>query len=88
MKFRNLLLSGALVLGLIASGVTIAQTVNPNRHPNLAAAQLLIDQAISRVDAAQQANEYDMDGHAARARELLARANHEITLAGRAADRH
>ncbi|HEY1159031.1 MAG TPA: hypothetical protein VGE83_00280 [Terracidiphilus sp.] len=88
MKLRNVLLSGALVLGLIASGVTIAQDVNPNRFPNLNAAQLLIDQALAKVATAQQTNECDVGGHAARAHELLAQANHEITLAGRAAERH
>ena len=88
MNIRNAVLSGALVLGLAASGVTIAQNVSPARHPNLAAAQGFIDQAIGRVDAAQRANEYDLGGHAARAKELLRQAREEIKLAAGAANRH
>jgi hypothetical protein len=88
MKLRNLFLSSALVLGLATSAVTIAHAVDPARHPNLAAAQELIDQAIGKVTAAQQANEYDMEGHAAKAKQFLADANREIKLAARAANHH
>ncbi len=86
MKIRNLILSGALVLGLVAGGVTLAQ--NPARRPNLAAAQDLIDRAVGRLDAAQQANEFDMDGHAAKAKEFLRQAREEIKMAARAANHH
>jgi hypothetical protein len=85
---RKLVLGSLLALSLIAGGVTVAQNVNPHRHPNLAAAQRLIDQAIGRVDAAQQANEFDMGGHAAKAKDLLARANEEIKQAAMEANRH
>ena len=88
MKIRNLYLSGALLLGLVASGVTIAQNVDPGRHPNLAKAQDLIDRAIDRVSDAQQANEYDMGGHAAKAKELLLRAREEIKIAAMEANHH
>ncbi|MGO9775700.1 MAG: hypothetical protein ACLQGT_01425 [Terracidiphilus sp.] len=86
MKLRNVLLSCALVLGLAATTIVFAQ--NMERHPNLAAAQALIDQAIGRVSDAQRANEYDMDGHAAHAKELLIQAREEIKLAARAANHH
>ena len=88
MKLRNVLLTCALVLGLVACGVTVAQNVNPNRHPNLAAAQAFIDQAYAKVTAAQVANQFDMGGHAAKAKELLMQAREEIQLAARAADRN
>jgi predicted ATPase len=88
MNARKVFLSSALVLGLVASGVSIAQNVDPNRHPNLYAAQVLIDQAIGKITAAQKANEYDMGGHAAKAKELLAQANREIKLAALAANRN
>jgi hypothetical protein len=88
MKTRNILLSSALVLGLAASGVTVAQIVNQNRHPNLAAAQVLIDQAYAKITAAEQANEFDMGGHAANAKHFLSKANAEIQVAARAADRN
>jgi hypothetical protein len=85
MKLRKTLLSCALVLGLGATTLAVAQM---ERHPNLAAAVGLIDQAIGRVSDAQRANEYDMDGHAARAKELLAQAREEVRLAARAANHH
>lgn len=85
---RKLVLGSLFSLGILAGGVTVAQNVNPHRHPNLAAAQRLIDQAIGRIDAAQQANEFDMGGHAARAKDLLARANEEIKQAAIDANRH
>lgn len=88
MRIRNLFLSGALLAGLAVSGVTIAQNVDPGRHPNLAKAQELIDRAIDRVSDAQQANEYDMGGHAARAKELLMRAREEIKMAAMEAHHH
>ena len=87
MTLRKLSLGAALSLALVAGGVTVAQNVNPHRHPNLAAAQRLIDQAMGRIDAAQQANEFDMGGHAARAKDLLARANEELKQAAMEANR-
>ena len=88
MKIRNVILSSALVLGLAAGGVTVAQHVNPHRHPNLAAAQDLMERAAVKITAAQVANEWDMDGHAARAKELLDQARHEVKLAAEAANEH
>lgn len=88
MKLRNVLLSCALVLGFVACGVAVAQMVNAHRHPNLAAAQVLIDRAYTRLTDAQNANEWDMGGHAAKAKILLSDANAEIRLAAEAADHH
>jgi hypothetical protein len=88
MSKRKLAFAVVLGLGLVTGGVTVAQNVNPHRHPNLAAAQRLIDQALGRIDQAQQANEYDMGGHAAKAKELLNRANEEIKQAAEDANRH
>jgi hypothetical protein len=88
MKIRNLILSGALVLGLAVTGVTVAQRVNPERHPNLAEAQSLMDKAYLKITAAQVANEFDMDGHAAKAKELLRQANEEVKLAAQAANKN
>jgi len=90
---RKWVVGSLLGLGLIAGGVTIAQgpperNINPGRHPNLAAAQRLVDQAYSRIVAAQQANEWDMNGHAQRAKELLDQANRELKAAAETANRH
>jgi hypothetical protein len=88
MTLRKIGLGTALSLALVAGSVSLAQNVNPHRHPNLAAAQRLIDQAIGRIDAAQQANEFDMGGHAAKAKDLLARANEELKAAAMEANEH
>jgi len=55
-------------------------------HPNLAAAQQYVQQAIDKVTAAQKANDYDMQGHAAKAKSLMEQAIREIQLAGQAAN--
>ena len=81
------------VLGtiLIAGGIAIAQPPKRNisgaRHPNLAAAQRLSQQAFERIVQAQQANEWDMQGHAQKAKELLDQVNRELKLAAEAANR-
>ena len=89
---RKWVIGSLLGLGLIAGGLTIAQGSPAEdvgrRHPNLMAAQHLIDQAYSRIVAAQGANEWDMDGHAQRAKELLDQANREIKAAAMAANHH
>jgi hypothetical protein len=85
--FGGLALAGALVVG----GVIGAQMPKDNvgaRHPNLAAAQRLSQQAWEKITAAQQANEWDMDGHAAKAKDLLDQANREMKLAAEAANHH
>ena len=91
MKTRNVVLGSVLSLGLVAGGVIIAQGPQENvgrRHPNLMAAQRLVGQAYDKLVAAQGANEWDMNGHAARAKDLLDQANHEIKEAAEAANHH
>lgn len=93
MKVRSLVLgtvlSAGLVAGGFAGGLALAQPerdISPMRHPNLAAAQRLIDQAYGKISAAQQANEWDMQGHAAKAKELLDQASRELKLAAESAN--
>lgn len=92
MKMRRTVLSIALGVTLIGGAIGVAQhpaqNVNPGRHPNLAAAQRLTEQAYNKIAAAQQANEWDMDGHAARAKDLLDQANRELKAAAEAANRN
>jgi hypothetical protein len=64
------------------------QNVNPARHANIAAAQEYSRQAFDSMTAAQQANEFDLGGHAQRAKELLLEANQEMKLAAIAANHH
>lgn len=79
-------LAGAAIL---LSGAVLAQEPARDigkRHPNLAAAQKLSEEAFNKISAAQQANEFDMDGHAAKAKELLEQANRELKEAAEAAN--
>jgi hypothetical protein len=79
---------GALLL--IAAAATAqkpVRNVSPGRHPNLAAAQRLSQQAWERIVAAQKANEWDMQGHAQKAKGLLDEVNRELKLAAEAANR-
>lgn len=75
------------MLGLLSGcATTYNERVSPRRHPNLAAAQTFIERAVDRISAAQTANEFDMNGHAARAKSLLDEAYTEIKLAALAAN--
>jgi hypothetical protein len=86
------LLVTAATLGLLVAGIAFAarpvRNINPARHPNLAAAQRLARQAFERITAAQVANEWDMDGHAQKAKELLDQVNVELKQAAEAANRN
>jgi hypothetical protein len=78
-------------LVLAASAVVAAppaDNVSGKRHPNLAAAQRLSTKAYEKVVAAQQANEWDMAGHAQKAKDLLDQANQELKAAAEAANKH
>jgi len=92
MKTRRVVLGSLLGLAMISAGVAIAQKpvedISGKRHPNLAAAQRLSREAWQRVSDAQQANEWDMQGHAAKAKELLDQANQELKLAAEAANKN
>jgi hypothetical protein len=85
-------LGSVLGVALLCGGVAIAQKpqrdISAQKHPNLAAAQRLTDQAFNKISAAQEANEFDMNGHAAKAKELLDQANHELKMAAEAANKN
>ena len=69
----------AAVLGaMLGAGV---MAVAAGKHPNLNEAHKLVLKAIDKLDAAQKANEYDLGGHAAKAKDLLAQAEVEIKAA-------
>ena len=82
-----LALAGALVVGGVLGAQMPKDNVNPNHHPNLAAAQRLSQQAWEKVSAAQQANEFDMDGHAQKAKDLLDQVNRELKAAAQDANK-
>jgi hypothetical protein len=84
-------IAAILVGGLLVATASLAQRpsedVSPKRHPNIAAAQRLVEQAFNRIVQAQQANEFDLGGNAEKARMLLDQANNELKQAARAANR-
>lgn len=93
MRIRNTVFAGAIGLGLVVGGLAVAQhppaeNVSPQRHPNLAGAQRLTEQAYNKIVAAQQANEWDLGGHAAHAKDLLDQANRELKEAAETANRN
>jgi hypothetical protein len=93
MMRRNFLTGSVLAAALMFSGAAMAQkkpvqNVSARKHPNLAAAQRLAAQAYQKVTAAQQANEWDMQGHAQKAKELLDQVNNELKQAAEAANKN
>mgnify|MGYP007010931144 CR=1 FL=1 len=92
MKISKSLVGAVLTVALIGGGVAVAQkpvqNVSGQKHPNLAAAQRLSEQAYNKITAAQQANEWDMEGHAAKAKDLLDQVNKELKLAAEAANKN
>jgi len=76
------------ILAGTAAAAPPAENINPSKHPNLAAAQRMSHQAYEKIVAAQHANEWDMDGHAQKAKELLDQVNVELKLAAQAANRN
>jgi hypothetical protein len=75
-----------LVLSMTATAQRPERNVSGRRHPNLAAAQRLSRQAWEKIMAAQRANEWDMQGHAQRAKDLLDQVNAELKEAAGAAN--
>lgn len=87
MSGKLLLSSAALALTMsVALAGPPVDNINPQKHPNLAAAQRLSTEAWEKISAAQQANEWDMSGHAQRAKDLLDQVNHELKEAAQAAN--
>ena len=81
------LLGSTLLCATTLTAQRPPENVSPKRHPNIAAAQRLVEQAFNRITAAQDANEFDLGGHAAKAKELLDQVNKELKLAAETANR-
>jgi ribosomal protein L4 len=88
----NIFMVLTLAVALLAGGYLFAQhperDISAKRHPNLAAAQRLSAQAYQRILDAQQANEWDLNGHAQKAKELLDQVNHELKEAAESSNEH
>ena len=87
---KKLFLTSVMSAVMLAGGVAVAKTpatnVNAKHHPNIAAAQALTVKAYDKIVAAQKANEWDMGGHAQKAKDLLDQVNAELKLAAEAAN--
>jgi hypothetical protein len=84
-RIYTIVFGSALLVGAVAIAQPVKNVSNA-RHPNLAAAQRLSSQAFEKITAAQQANEFDMEGHAAKAKDLLDQVNQQLKLAAEAAN--
>lgn len=88
---RKRILAATFGCLLAVGGVAIAQkparNISGARHPNLAAAQKFCRQAFNKTVEAQQANEWDLGGHAQKAKELLDQASNELKQAAEASNR-
>ena len=85
---RPRLAAAMFLIGAVALAQRPKENVSPGRHPNIAAAQRLSQQAWEKIVAAQEANEWDMQGHAQKAKNLLDEVNRELKLAAEAANRN
>jgi predicted metal-dependent phosphoesterase TrpH len=85
--FRKLSLV-AIASVALAAGLALAESPvrsgSSLKHPNMAAAQKYCGDAMNKIAAAQNANEWDQAGHAQKAKDLLEQANSEFKLADEA----
>jgi hypothetical protein len=88
-KFRVLapILGSLLLIGSIA-GQPPVRDISKGRHPNLARAQQQSLNAYNSIVMAQEANEWDLAGHAAKAKNLLDEVNKELKLAAEQSNRN
>jgi hypothetical protein len=86
MKKTIAVVASCLMLAGLAYAQKPARNVSASKHPNLAAAQRLCVEAFDKINLAQQANEFDMKGHAKKAKELLEQASNELKEAAEAAN--
>jgi hypothetical protein len=94
MRTRNTVLGTLMAIALLAGSFVYGQKMNApaenisgKKHPNLAAAQRLCYNAFEKITAAQEAHEWDLDGHAAKAKELLDQASNELKQAAISANK-
>ena len=79
--YAFILLSGLLALTATIVTAQPVHDISGHRHPHLAAAQRACDRADHAIHLAQEANEFDLGGHAAQALKDLDDANAQLKLA-------
>ena len=80
-KLKTIVITAAVAfpIGYLAAGPM-------KGHPNMQAAQKALNTAWDKISAAQKANEFDMDGHAAKAKDAIKLASDELKLAAETAN--
>jgi hypothetical protein len=75
-KLKTVLITAAIAfpVGILAAGPM-------KGHPNMLAADKALNTAWEKITAAQKANEFDLDGHAAKAKDAIKLAVDELKLA-------
>jgi len=86
MHLKSIICASTLALFATSALAKPVDNVSHHRHPNLAAAQRLSTQAFEKVVAAQKANEFDLGGHAQKAKDLLDEVNRELKAAAETAN--
>jgi hypothetical protein len=91
---KRMVLTGVALCGAFSLGVMARPQGGPppvdvgEKHGNMRAAQEDIRQAWLKVDEAQKDNNYNLGGHAGRAKELLSQASGEIKASAEDANHH
>jgi hypothetical protein len=88
MRGKLILCAAVLLFAGSAFAGPPVEDISAKHHPNLAAAQDLSHRAWERIMAAQKANEWDMGGHAQKAKELLDKVNEELKMAAEDANKN
>ena len=80
-KLPTILLTAAIAfpVGILAAGPL-------RHHPNMKAAEADLARAWTHITAAQKANEFDLDGHAQKAKDAIKTASDELKLAAETAN--
>ncbi len=73
----------ALIVGLAVGAVA---AVAAEKNPNITDAENFMSQALAKISDAQKANEFDMGGHAQKAKDLVTQAQGEMQQAESIAD--
>ena len=87
MSKKKTILFGTLIAAVAFTGGIL--TAGPMRgHPNLEHARDHLNAAWEDINAAQQANEWDMNHHAEHAKELIGQAKEQLVKAAETANEH
>jgi len=77
----------ALVTALVILPIGVYAGGALKGHPNMEAAGKALNTAMEKITAAQKANEYDLGGHAAKAKDAIQLAKDELKLAAEEANK-